>query len=192
MDDSERIAKFEADFGRLKRNREQVPLEKLKTTYAKRYNALVAEVTAGADWFAGKCLELLAGFLPRHPRDTAGNEWLEKRIAAIAAEEARPGGLVERRMAALLDRLDMDEFRDLIYRQYARYEREAFDPYWQRHNRWVGPPDNRWIFNDIIASFWLSPGTDPSWPEGAWINTKREVYTTNWPPAIGEDNGGKS
>ena len=187
MDDSERIAKFEADFGRLKRNREQVPLKDLKTIYAKRYNALVAEVTAGADWFAGKCLEILASSLPRHPRDTAGNEWLEKRIAAIAAEEARPGGLVGRRMAALLDRLDMDEFRDLIYRQYARYEQEAFDPYWQRHNTWTG----RWVYNDIIRRFWLPPGKLAQWPDGAWIDKDYNVYTTNWPPAIGENNGGQ-
>ena len=183
----ERFAKFDADFERLKRNREQVPLQKLQTTYAEPYNALVAEITAYADWYAEQYLGTLLPHLPRHPKDTAGNEWLDKRIAAILQQEARPGGLVEKRRAALIDRLDKEEFELAVYQIYERCLEEAFDPYWQRHNRWVGKPENRWIYNDIIERFWLPPGKDAHWPDGAWIDKDYNVYTTNWPPHIKED-----
>ena len=92
MTDGERLQKFDADFQKLKKNREKVPLEQLQTRYADAYNALVAEVQAGADWFADAYIKLLVGHFPRHPRDTAGNEWLDKRIAAIREQEAKPGG----------------------------------------------------------------------------------------------------
>lgn len=47
MTDGERLQKFDADFEKLKKNREKVPLEQLRTRYADAYNALVAEVQAG-------------------------------------------------------------------------------------------------------------------------------------------------
>ena len=47
MTDGERLKKFDADFDRLKKNREKVPLEQLRTRYADAYNALVAEVEIG-------------------------------------------------------------------------------------------------------------------------------------------------
>ena len=47
MTDGERLQKFDADFQKLKKNREKVPLEQLQTRYADAYNALVAEVQAG-------------------------------------------------------------------------------------------------------------------------------------------------
>lgn len=189
MTDVEWLAKLDADFDRLKRNRDNVPLEKLQTIHAKSYNALVASVTEAADWFADRYLETLTESWPRHPKDTAGNDWLTKKVANIIAEENRPGGFRDRWRAAIIDHLDRAEFEQLVFERFDRCRREAFDPYWQRHNRWTGQPENRWIFNDIIARFWLPPGADPNWPEGAWINTRREVYTTNWPPNIGPDTG---
>lgn len=56
MTDTEWIAKLEADFGKLQRNRQQVPLEKLETTYAKSYKALISRLTEAADWFADRYL----------------------------------------------------------------------------------------------------------------------------------------
>ncbi len=196
MTDGERLQKFDADFERLKKNREKVPLEQLRTRYADAYNALVAEVQAGADWYADAYINLLVGHFPRHPRDQAGNEWLDKRIAAIREQEAKPGGRVERYRAALLERLDMEEYRQLVWEIYNRLEVEAFDRYWQRHNRWVGEPGRRWIYNDITGMFWCGPDRRPDhWKEkgiftgGCWISQDWGKQDTRYPPHIKEDPG---
>ena len=76
MTDTEWLARLDADFGKLQRNRQQVPLEKLETTYAKSYKALIGRLTEAADWFADRYLQTLMEHWPRHPKDTAGNEWL--------------------------------------------------------------------------------------------------------------------
>lgn len=187
MTDGERLQKFDADFEKLKKNREKVPLEQLQTRYADAYNALVAEVQAGADWFADTYIDLLVGHFPRHPKDIAGNEWLDKLIAAIREQEAKPGGRVERYRAALLARLDMEEYRQLVWEIYNRLEVEAFDPYWQRHNRWVGEPGRRrWIYNDITRKFWW-PKTEGYPESGCWINRDYTGHDSRFPPHIKED-----
>ena len=187
MTDSELIAKFEDDFGKLVRNREQVPMDKLRTTYKKSYDALVTVITEFADWFADRYLQTMIDSWPRHERDVAGNEWMERRINVILDQENQPGGLREQWRAALIDRLDKEEYQRLVWQRYELLEKKVFDPYWQRHNRWRGEPGNRWIFNDIIQRFWLPPGENEKYPDGAWINSKFEVYATSWPPNIGPD-----
>lgn len=181
--DGQRLKRFRADFEKLRHNREKVPLQQLQTKYARSYNTLVAEVIDGADWFFQKYMETLA--FPTHPKDTAGNDWLAKRISAIGAEERNPGGLVERYRAALIDRLDMDEYENLVWQGYDRRLREAFDPYWQRHNRWVGEPDNRWIYNDIFKKFWLPPCE--GYPAGGWINNDYSGWDGRFPPHLKEE-----
>ena len=106
--EGQRLERFHADFEKLRRNREKVPLQKLQTTYERSYNTLVAEVMDGAVWFYRKCVELEEDF-PTYPEDTARNEWLAKRLATIGEDEKKPGGLVDQLRAALIDRLDMDE-----------------------------------------------------------------------------------
>lgn len=165
MTDTEWIAKLDADFGKLQRNRQQVPLEKLETTYAKSYKALIGRLTEAADWFADRYLQTLMEHWPRHPKDTAGNEWLEQKVAAIIEEENQAGGLRDKWRLALVAHLDREEFEQLVYERYARCEQEAFDPYWQRHNHWTGEPGNRWIYNDILRRFWLPPGRKPDFPQ---------------------------
>ncbi len=183
MTDSEKLKKFDADFAKLQHNRQQVPLDQLRTRYAKAYNALLAEVREGADWFADAYIRVLS--FPRHPKDTAGNDWLDKRIAAILEEEHRPGGLVERYRAALLDRLDREEYEQLVWERYDRLLREAFDPYWQRHCRWVGEPGKRWIYNDIFKKFWLPPCEQ--YPGGGWINNDYSGWDGRFPPHLKEE-----
>ncbi len=183
MTDGERLQKFNADFAQLQRNREKVPLDQLQTRYSKAYNALVTEVTTGADWFADTHNQLLVGTFPRRSDDHAGNEWLDRKIAAILEEERRPGGLVERYRAALLDHLDRGEYERLVYQRYDRLLRDAFDPYWQRHCFWTGPPGNRWIYNDIIRKFWQAKDkTNPT--DGCWINSDYTGQDPRFPPNI--------
>lgn len=191
MTDEEWAARFEADFGRLVRNRTQVSLEKLQTVYKKSYQALVDSLIEAADWLATRYLQNVTESWFKHPKDTEGNEWVERKVNAIIDEENRPGGLRDRWRAALIDDLDTGKYLQVVHERGERCEREAFDPYWQRHNRWRGEPGNRWIYNDIIHCYWLPPGKLAQCPDGAWIDNQYNVFTTNWPPAIGEDRGGR-
>lgn len=178
--DSQRLKRFHADFEKLKNNREKVPLQQLQTKYARSYNTLVAEVIDGADWFFRKYMETLA--FPTHPQDTAGNDWLAKKISTIEADEQAPGGLVGRYRAALIDRLDMDEYENLVWQGYDRRLREAFDPYWQRHCRRL---ESGWIYNDIFKKFWLPPCD--GYPSGGWINNDYSGWDGRFPPRIKEE-----
>ena len=100
------------------------------------------------------------------------DEWLDKKIAAILEEERRPGGLVERYRAALTERMDRNEFEQLVWERYNRLEQEAFMPYWNRHCRWAGEPGNRWIYNDIFKKWWYDyTGSDMRYPPGIGDDT---------------------
>lgn len=185
---TEQLARFDANFAKLQHNREKVPLEKLKTEYAKPYNALVNEIIKDADWFADEYLNTLS--FPLDGKDEAGNAWFYKKYAAILKEENQPGGLRDQWRAALIDKLDRPAFEDLVYRRYERCLKEAFDPYWQRHNRWVGEPGNRWIYNDIFEKFWYPPHDNPKLGVqvgGMWIKNDYTDGDVRFPPNIGPD-----
>lgn len=182
MTDGERLCKFDADFAKLKRNREQVSLEQLQTRYAASYRALVAEVLKSADWFINTYIDKLS--FPIDPNDKAGNQWLKERILAIWMQEESPGGRVEQCRAALIGRLDMDAFKQLVWEIYDRLEREAFDPYWQRHCR---RSDSGWIYNDIFKKFWYAPERQGENKAGFWINSDYTGGDGRFPPHIREE-----
>ena len=79
----------------------------------------------------------------------------------------------------------MDQFQDLLGKLYERLYNEAFDPYWQRHNRWTGDPGNRWIYNDILKAFWLPGKENPEY--GHWIDNKYNHINYAFTPHIGDD-----
>lgn len=198
MTDGERLQKFDADFAKLQHNREKVPLEELRTRYAKAYNALVAEVEAGADWFAATYINTLIGGFPIDAQDAAGNERLRDRVKAIIAEERKPGGRFERYKAALLERLDRREFEQLVWEIFDRVEREAYDPYFQQHCRWTGEPGKRWIYSDVLKMFWCDPDRRPDhWKEkgyfddGCWISADWKKQDARYTPKIKEDTDGQ-
>jgi len=183
----EHIQKFEADFGKLRRNREKIPLQALQSRYAKAYGRLVQEVRSDADWFADADLSLLIQHFPRHPKDAAGNEELDLRIKAILHDESRPGGLADQYKAALIDRLDWDEYLTLVWKIYDRLYREAFSPYWKRHCHWAGAPGKRRIYNDIWQAYWVSE--EGGMDGGYWIGENRtDPERWYYPPQIGDDN----
>lgn len=181
MTDAELLTKFEEAFKKLKRNRENVPFEQLMTQYAGPYKALLSKVTAGADWFASRYIEELA--FPRHPQDTEGNAWLDNRIEAILQDEHRPGGKVERYRAALIDRLDEDEYYQLVYEIYDRLYREAFTPYWQRHCHRL---EDGVIYNDIFNKIWW-PKEDGAPGNGCWVTRDYTGHDIRYPPHLKEE-----
>lgn len=180
MTTDERFKKFDADFGKLKRNRENIPLDRLTTRYTKAYNALLADLEEFAEWFTGEYIKTLA--IPQHPKDEAGNAWLQKKVDAILAEERKPGGLYQQLRDALIDDLDREKFEDRVWRIHDRLMREAYDPYQQRFNKWVGQPDKRWIYNSLFDAFWkedLQSGDG-----GYWIDMNHNYKMEGYRPQI--------
>ena len=178
----ERLQDFNARFNTLVHNREKVPLAELRTRCAKAYNALVSEVLSGADWYAGAILQLHP--FPTHPTDFGGNSQLMNRLAVMDAQDAAPGGAIERYRAALVDRLSMGEFKEIAWERYGRRLREAFNPYWARHCRRL---DSGWIYNDILQKFWLPSESGKS---GGWINSDYTGWDSRFPPVMKEEHNG--
>ena len=143
--------KFEADFGTLKRNREKVDLETLRTKYAKGYNRLTADLAAGVETLLEWHIRLfVVQGLPMHPLDREGAERFTRRANGIIREETAPGRLLEQAKGVLIDGLDFDECWSRVYQICERIEREAFYPYWMRH---CFRRDGR-IYNDVLNKWW--------------------------------------
>lgn len=186
MDIKAYMDEFGVRFLRLKNNRDNIPLEQLTTKYAKAYNALVGWLEKYAEWFTQEYINCLA--LSENPKDAAGNEWLRKKIEAIKAEERKPGGLYQRIRDSLIEDLDQKEFEMNVWRLWDRLEKEAYDPYLQRYNRWIGEPGNRWIYNSLLGLYWLP---DEKMEDGGyWIKQDRSYGRMGYPPRIGADPEG--
>jgi len=176
---NERLDGFYKSFNKLVANRDRLSLAQLQgEKFGDAYKAVVRRVLEGATWYARYYLASCADF-PRHPKDTEGNKWMDKKIQAILAEEKAPGGLMEQCGAALIDRLSMTDFEQKVFEIYQRLEREAFAPYWRRHCHWTGEPGKRHIYNDVFFKFW--------WPEhGYWAYSDNTDRDYRFPPDIKE------
>lgn len=184
MTASERLKKFEEDFAKLKSNRAKVPLDQLKTRYAKAYNSLVSSIEEYAEWFADEYIRTLA--IQTSPEDKVGNAWLQKKVADILADERKPGGLYQLGRDALIVNLDQKEFEYRVWEIHDRLRREAYDPYHQRFNKWVGTPENRRIYNSLFDAYW-KPTDDPE-DGGYWIDKDGNWKGYGYPPKIGDDD----
>lgn len=173
---TERLKKFDADFAKLRHNREKVPISELQTRYANKYNALVETVMSHAEWFAAEYLKALA--FPATRDDTEGLENLRKSLVTIEQEESQPGGLISHFRVALIDNLDRDEFDDLVEKFYERQLNEAFYPYWQSHCH--KQPDGR-IYNDIFKKFW-------SQDKQGWLNPDNSGWDGRFPPNLNQED----
>ena len=185
----ERLDHFELLFGRLKRNRELLPLKELQTTYAEAYGELVAELTVDADWWAISFIQTMCSHFPLHPHDEEGNKWIQQKVDQILQEERLPGGLVEQYRKALIDELDRSKFEVYVCAWYDRFLKEAYEPFYQRYNRWVGKKGNRWIYNDALQKYWLPPkeSSKNGVTGGRWITADYSGRETRFAPTIGPD-----
>lgn len=183
MTGEDRFSQFVAVFGKLCRNREQVPLEVLQTRYAKAYNRLRDEVWAGAEAHMEDVMKLC---FPRNEKSTAWNEWLDKCYAIAKTKESVQGGLIDQAKKALLDDLDVDEFFTITEAFYGKIEKEIYMTYWNRHCYWTGPPERRWIYNSITQKFWL-PQWGDRFPKGCWIKNDYSEPDPRRPPNIKQE-----
>ena len=176
MNDGEQLARFFANFEKLCRNRERVPLERLRTEYARSYQALVTQVTQDADWFADRYLETFTENWSRDPLDAEGNALLDERVSAICQEENQPQKLRDRWREALIDRLDFAEFGQLVIDRYERCYAEAYIPYFEKHCRWRrGKEPGEYFFYNSAVDMYFSPPSE-EWPEGRWFSTADGMF----------------
>ena len=181
--DEEMAAAFTADFEKLKKNRENVPAELLRTKYADAYKDLCQSVEQEARWFMGAYLGALA--LPEHPKDTAGVAWARRKIDAILKEEALPGGLIYSAISTLILDLDYRGFIDKTYRLWTRMKTEIWMPYQRRYNKWVTYKGRRVIWSSLFQAFWHP--IDDALEGGIWIGLGGTVVDRLYPPDIGPD-----
>ena len=185
----ERLDHFDLLFSRLKRNRELLSLKELQTTYAEAYGELVSELIADADWWAISFIQTMCAHFPLHPNDEKGNQWLQQKVDQILREERATGGLVEQYQKALVDDLDRSRFEDYVCAWYDRLLKEAYEPFYQRYNRWVGKPGSRWIYNDALQKYWLPPKDNAMGGAsgGRWISKDYSGRETRFAPKLGPD-----
>lgn len=175
----ERSNQLECTFEKLLKNREKVPLEVLKTRYAKAYGQLVSELEGHARWYIDWLIK--TGF-PKCESSTEWNKRLDSTIARIREEEQQPGKSYERACKALIDDLDFPAFFREGSIPYQRIEAEFYQRYWDHHCIWTGPQNNRWVYNAITKKFWLPSWPENHYPDGCWIKADYSEPDPHRPP----------
>lgn len=169
--------------GQLKRNVDKVPLEILQTKYAKGYTALTDSI-----WQAGQQMidAIFSGFLPLPVKEDAPDTPAYREKAKAIEAREKEAGTFDRMRGALIDRQDLQEFYDLVMKYWEAVFTEAWEPYMNQHCRWVGKPENRWIYCDIFKAWWYQ---EPKYENlGHWIiqNGERAPIPC-YQPNIGPD-----
>ena len=111
MTPQEHVKRFAELYAQFKKNRERVPLKDLQGKYANAYRKLVSDLEAEADWWCS-------------PMDGLP-DWDYSKVAEIHRRESRPGGLVDKYKAALIDALDLYAFETFALEYYAVLRLEA-------------------------------------------------------------------
>lgn len=181
MTEKEHLAKFDADFQKLKHNREKVPLDELRTRYAKSYEALLDDVRANAEWWIDTYIRTVGFTVAKD--DDAAVAALRKRIETILEEERRPGRLFSQAYAALIDQLDEEAFRQKAWEIYHTLDTDAYDAYFQRFNQY--PADGSRIFNSLIDGFWEPAPSRYDHP--CWVDKNGLYRSADHPPIERKD-----
>lgn len=140
-----------ADFERLEKNRANVPLKVLETTYREPYRKLKERIASEARTYVAALGAEGVGRL--------GDDYPEHREAFADGvtriiREAEERGLMRRLGRALFRDLDLQEFEAIVIREVmlpVRYE--VYAPYWLEHC--ICRPDGS-IINDLTGAVWLS------------------------------------
>ena len=169
----------------LRKNVENVPMEQLQTKYRKSYQRLTESI-----WEAGQQMitAIFDGYLPLPVNEELPDTEEYRGQAKAIEEREKKAGICDRMREALLDRQDLQAFYDEIVDYWEKVFTEAWEPYMNRHCRWVGPQNNRWIYCDVFKAFWKQ---DPHYSNlGHWIDSDgKRVPVPAYNPTIGPDPG---
>lgn len=183
---------LETKLALLKKNRDNVPLETLKTKYKAPYEKLLAEI-------AGMASEILKEESCRGIKVAAADsENLIAEINQAIQDERRDGGILQRIQTALFKKQDIREFKTLIGEMHALIEKRWL-PYWESHCcLYAGPecfeepyPEPR-IYNDLTDQFLVGEKWEshPEWKvEKPMIITSGACHILAQAMRKGEQNG---
>lgn len=170
------LKKLEQDIATLRKNRENVPLELLKTKYKKPYAKLKEEIRAQFEIYM-KELSLL-GILKIGPDMTPEEQKeMEAGIQKIIDEETAAGHLREC-TKAVFEEFNLAKAENLACGYYTdRVKYEAYAPYWLEHIH--QEPDGK-VTSDLLPGMTWHPEA------GVWVSFSEPSFTLMMPPTQAE------
>lgn len=170
------LKKLEQDIATLRKNRENVPLELLKTKYKKPYAKLKEEIRAQFEIYM-KELSLL-GILKIGPDMTPEEQKeMEAGIQKIIDEETAAGHLRECTKAVFYE-FNLRKAENLACGYYAdRVKYEIYAPYWLEHIH--QEPDGK-VTSDLLPGMTWHPEA------GVWVSFSEPSFTLMMPPTQAE------
>ena len=170
------LKKLEQDIATLRKNRENVPLELLKTKYKKPYAKLKEEIRAQFEIYM-KELSLL-GILKIGPDMTPEEQKeMEAGIQKIIDEETAAGHLREC-AKAVFEEFDLKKAENLICGYFTeRIKYEVYAPYWLEHIH--QEPDGK-VTSDLLPGMTWHPEA------GVWVSFSEPSFTLMMPPTQAE------
>ncbi len=169
--------KWVENIGRLKKNRQNVPEDILRTKYAGPYNALLSEIRKQTREMILDCT--LSGFPimkewedEEFPEDKKDVETIILKINSTF-ELARISGSMKRIHDAVFREYDPQKAMGIAGQIREDIEREAYLPYWQKHCSLQD--EGRVIYNDLVGMEWAS--------KNLWKATgEKWCAIITWPP----------
>lgn len=140
------------DFERYKKNRQNVPLETLKTKYRKPYEALKLKLKEELRWYVRQLSFLGIYEVLKKDKDDLIPVWREQIDKIYQEEEAK--GLPKLLGRAIYRHMDMREFETLVCETLTnRIHYEVYAPYWLKNCR----TENGKITNDLLDGMVWDP-----------------------------------
>lgn len=155
QEDSQYDTKYETmmqDFEMYKKNRQNVPLETLKTKYQKPYEALKLKLKEELQWYVKQLSFLGIYEVLKKDKDDLIPVWREQITKIYQEEEAK--GLPKLLGRAVYRHMDMREFETLVCETLTnRIRYEVYAPYWLKNCR----AENGKITNDLLDGMVWNP-----------------------------------
>lgn len=162
----------------LKKNREKVPLEALKTKYKKPYEDLLNRIKELASRIIHE--QTLKDIVIW--QDDEGNKLVDA-INQMIEKQQEPGGIMKRISQALYKHYDVEEFKALVEEMRITIW-NMWIPYWQEHcclyvlpENWEEPYPPPRIYNELTDEFLVDDknGVWEKHPE--WKSEQRTIIT---------------
>ena len=170
------LKKLNQDIATLRKNRENVPLELLKTKYKKPYAKLKEEIRAQFEIYMKHIIVL--GILKTGPDLTGAKaESMVNQIQKIIDEEKAAGHQKEV-THAVFEEFNLAKAENLACGYYTdRVKYEAYAPYWLEHIH--QEPDGK-VTSDLLPGMTWHPEA------GVWVSFSEPSFTLMMPPTQAE------
>lgn len=172
------LSELEKNLEKLRKNKENVPVELLRTKYAKSYAKLCEKIRTEMQ---AVLHVFVIGGVPFAKNDREGVRAYLRKCQEIIDEENRAGNF-EGMNRVLFTEYSWEKAIQEILPVYSRIREEAYGPYWRKHClRRLDPEANApGIYNDLIGMWW-----DPE--RGLWVRHSDGAFSIMFPP--GKEEG---